>query len=134
MIEFIDVESPIANGDVFFYSVGVVGEMSSGKSTFVNGLFGDVLSEVSLDRTTMIPHRFYESPDVKENKDIWWTNRDANVLAKTNWQKQQKDMHSNWIKSHWNNYNNNRPKFGDFPCYKIKPSDVVPRKGTVYSM
>ena len=93
---------------------------------------GDVLAQVSVDRTTMIPCRFYESPDVKTNDRIWYHNQNKNKTEKDEWKRKQQELHSGWWKKHVRN-RNKVPTFGQIPQYKVKPSDIIPRKkGTIY--
>ena len=125
----VDVNSLIADGGSFFVSIGVVGEMSTGKSTFVNAVFGDVLAEVSTDRTTTIPHRFFESPNIKDNQDTCLVNKIENVQAKIDWAKDKRQLCLNRFYTYWNNYWEKIPEFHEFPLYMVKPSDIIARKG-----
>lgn len=128
--EMMSDQAPIANGKEFFFSMVILGEMSVGKSTLVNSIFGDILAEAGLDQTTMAPHRFYESPEIKHNKSMWYHNQQSrmanksqqhNIKQKAEWKKQQKEFDKKWFK----NWRINEPKFSEFPIYKIKTSDIV---------
>ena len=46
------------------------GEMSSGKSTCLNSMLGDCLATTDIDRSTLTAQRYYESDDVKDNKNV----------------------------------------------------------------
>jgi predicted GTPase len=51
----------IVNGTCYWNQVNclIIGRVSSGKSTFLNGLFGNAMAETHIRRTTMFPTRFY---------------------------------------------------------------------------
>ena len=134
-LELIDKSGPLGNGKEFFFSIAVIGEISMGKSTFINSIFGDVLSEAGFNGTTMIPHRFYESPEVKSNDQMWFYNqsKNANILGKEDWQLQQQELHKNIFAKTWTFMTSRSPEFRHFPTYKVKISDIIPQPGTSFS-
>ena len=123
------------DGSGFIVNIGIIGEMSTGKSTLLNAIFGDILAETNVDRTTMTVHRFYESNDINSNKYI------LNETKKTN--EKQEEKFDNELKK-FKEYNNKskfsqwvhlltnkvpKPKFFDLPTHKVKQSDLIPRIG-----
>ena len=63
MIKKMELENSIFNGDSLVFSVGVVGELSVGKSTLVNVLLGDALQEEST------PHIFLEFCEISDKRN-----------------------------------------------------------------
>jgi GTPase SAR1 family protein len=59
-------------------NIGIIGEVSVGKSTLVNALVSKYLSTTSLKRTTYVPFLFKNSLEEDDNKTIQQTIQDAN--------------------------------------------------------
>ena len=49
--------------------IGIVGPVSTGKSTFLNAFFGKTYSDMKLKRTTMIPQIYHECESTNQNHD-----------------------------------------------------------------
>lgn len=56
--------------------IGVIGQVSSGKSSLVNGLVGGFYSEVSLGRKTILPRRYSQTHQPAETQNL-----DSKLLA-----------------------------------------------------
>lgn len=123
----VDVYCPPTEENSFFFSIGVVGEMSSGKSTFINSLFGDLLAEATLDRTTMIPTTYTESLKATDNEKVSSYNKEKNQLVKERLQNKEENL-NRLKKVYYKQRDISAAKWKDFPTYKVKPSVVIPHK------
>ncbi|ARF08481.1 hypothetical protein Catovirus_1_531 [Catovirus CTV1] len=60
--------------------IGIIGPVSTGKSTFINSLFGKTYSQMKLRRTTMIPQVYHEDTQyVDDDALIRLKNMEPNV-------------------------------------------------------
>ena len=71
MIDFENKHSFESNGESFYVDIGLFGQIASGKSTLLNAIFGDVIAETSIDRTTKTAQQFYESLNTNTNQQVF---------------------------------------------------------------
>ena len=50
-------------------NIGIIGCVSSGKSTTLNSFFCDTYSDMNIKRTTMTPQVYLGDPEIKQNKE-----------------------------------------------------------------
>lgn len=53
--------------DKMYFNIGIVGPVSTGKSTFINSLLQKKCTEMALKRTTMVPQIYYEGDKCDDN-------------------------------------------------------------------
>lgn len=66
------------NGETFWVDIMLIGDMSVGKSTLLNAMFGDFVAETGIDRTTTTYHQYFESCEQDTNADIVKNTKKAN--------------------------------------------------------
>ena len=129
-------------GNGFSVNIAVIGEMSCGKSTFVNAILGDCLAEVGSDRSTKIMQRYYECEDVKTNENVLSNSKKGNEKEDERLQQQRDEYQGVGDAQYLKIYKQARntiftrefiyhPKFNDhqgIKTHKVKPSDLVPRE------
>lgn len=124
------IDHAVTNGRSFYVNIAIVGDISCGKTTLLNAMFGDILGEVKLGKGTGIPQRFFESVDAKDNSDILNTGAKENQAARKNI-KQLGMLDISYRLVSWVGYSVS-PTFGDkFPSFNVKTSVLVPYQGII---
>ena len=125
---------PLIGEQGFFVNMAVIGEMTSGKSTFLNAVFGDIIAQADIDRTTKDVIRYYESKDIKSNDNVLQDtiktnaesdkklNQDIKEVAKY----KKRNFVAKWVLSWMNKVPS--PNFQG-KSTSVAESGLIPRKG-----
>ena len=127
---------PLMDERGFFCNMAMIGEMSSGKSTCLNAIFGECIATTDIDRSTLTTQRYYESKDIISNENILGESNKINQIEDKNFNQQvnnlekykKKAFYKRWIIQFLDKVP--KPKFPDqIPSHKVSQSSLIPRIG-----